>query len=1371
MNSNSSMQNSMNETIKADIENGTINVVDSDGFAFQNQASERAEGVNDEEMLNDVSKSTTNMKIIEEIKMQKITEAIQKSDVYRNLEAIPSINVRRLLPEMVSMYIQNDTSVAMTEANYNIDNELLNSVIQTVKEKRIDSPVDGIVTNNDGTRNVIESAEQVHAITGRPVNEILAEQQFMSVLSTNEMNFLKENKLEDRFLQFYEKSYLGKENQADFVQKVRDLKDIYDGIDRYYQAKRDSANTLKEEDFIDDIDVMQNRAERENLIRSLYPDRVEGDNIVDDDGNKFDIASDEATALFYKLEANKNYTFAEWKKIEESMHRSAKGYTFLNSGEKDEENNVYTGIFSVSSEYQLDLMKTFFGNDMHTEEYTEEQRKKYENTVNKIAKDHSDDPLIKEFYIDGKVDFEKARITTQKFINVYNANKVIDDIITRVEFSNDSKTIDIENLSEKDKKNVLLDIVLATREPQHREIAAMLACKIKTNDKMSASMLKNISDRRTINEDEALSLFNQLCKTDLKYDNPEFKQLVNNRLLSAENYEQIAYEEKSKYPNQNENGQEAGSDRSKEDATMKSLGEKENKKIDELKEKLEEKKANTPASVTENNLKSYFNKNVPLDGIDCANALSIKCLYVKECQRDFEKKYGRNAETPEERARMFSDIDPDSAAYAIRAFMQSNVAIFGDVLKNGNLIDVDAVEKMIDENHLKNRNGNVNIENLVRNVEYITENSREKDDRAIKILAEIQTAFNEYKESNSEYHGKENKSQIDTNNRKKEDTILKLIKSLPNNYILNSTILDGKNGQKDLLDVISKRFDKDTQKRFLQEIYDLVDSREKMELDNSKPAEKENDKYNKMLIPINGNIFRKAGRRIKLFTKGIANKLKFNINKKIPNIINKFRNKIKHKNEKNTETKINATDGLGRFYDKLNNSGLKDLLPEKVENGELPKNEKNPEITRKINAIDDLENFYDKLNNGDLKDLSPEEVDKLKQQKAVGVILGKYVTGTNQDKIVDKNGNTFSVTSPRGMSVVEERIIEEYKTFEQWKVMEDAIYETDFGKPYPDRAYGFFTDKAEVAIIKSFYKNGMNRDEPKQRQMDNFEKQLSEIATKNPDLPFVRFMKDKEGKIDVNLARIESQKFVNAYKLKKVEENINFRNIKYAKKDLDLITLNREQQEQLFADIVIASTKTEMREETTDLIKKIKLNGEPICDISKDSLVTTDEAVEIFNQYTGNNYKLDDYKFQDILQSRLINEQNYNSILNEIESSINNNEKENSINNNEESLGDSKPIKMRQPRGKGKISTSQKAIIDQIKNGKEQDTQQGANTDFVESQSYNPWKLSPEAQKIYENRLKIIRSAQQRIRETSGKQADNTETTSIDNNGKDEVIL
>ena len=122
------------------------------------------------------NRSIEDLRTIEELKRSKVAEAVQASTVYNNLSEIPGLNTKEFLNSIVDMYMLLDAK-APGNPEY-IDFESLNIIINTVKEHEIDLVQNGIVTNDDGSINRIESAEQIRDMTGIPVSQILAQNKY-----------------------------------------------------------------------------------------------------------------------------------------------------------------------------------------------------------------------------------------------------------------------------------------------------------------------------------------------------------------------------------------------------------------------------------------------------------------------------------------------------------------------------------------------------------------------------------------------------------------------------------------------------------------------------------------------------------------------------------------------------------------------------------------------------------------------------------------------------------------------------------------------------------------------------------------------------------------------------------------------------------------------------------------------------------------------------------------------------------------------------------------------------------------------------------------------------------------------------------------
>ena len=232
------------------------------------------------------------LKSIEEAKRTKVTEAVQASTVYNNLISIPGINTKELLITMVEMYMELD-SKALGNPEY-IDLESLNIIINAVKEYEIDSKSNGIVTNEDGSINKIESAKQLSDMSGVPVSDILAHNKVGAL--TSDVKLFKNDIAKS------EKVY---ESLVTVVADKKKAKEIYDNIVDY---------SLNLENLNDYYEYVENGEEFEDLgITNEFKTKDE----IEITGLYYELRNDKIKKIYGKeLSQLKGEDLREAKKIE-----------------------------------------------------------------------------------------------------------------------------------------------------------------------------------------------------------------------------------------------------------------------------------------------------------------------------------------------------------------------------------------------------------------------------------------------------------------------------------------------------------------------------------------------------------------------------------------------------------------------------------------------------------------------------------------------------------------------------------------------------------------------------------------------------------------------------------------------------------------------------------------------------------------------------------------------------------------------------------------------------------------------------------------------------------------------------------------------
>lgn len=207
------------------------------------------------------------LKAIEEAKRTKVTEAVQASTVYNNLANIPGINTKDLLVTMVEMYMELD-SKALGNPEY-IDLESLNIIINSVKEHEIDSMDNGIVTNEDGSINRIESARQLSDMSGVPVSDILVHNKVGALTSDVRLfqnDIVKSEKVYDNLASLY-------------FGNLKKVKEVYDNILDYSLNLDDLNEYEKIVEAFDDLNMTdsfetKDQVEMVGLIYEVYNEKI-----------------------------------------------------------------------------------------------------------------------------------------------------------------------------------------------------------------------------------------------------------------------------------------------------------------------------------------------------------------------------------------------------------------------------------------------------------------------------------------------------------------------------------------------------------------------------------------------------------------------------------------------------------------------------------------------------------------------------------------------------------------------------------------------------------------------------------------------------------------------------------------------------------------------------------------------------------------------------------------------------------------------------------------------------------------------------------------------------------------------------------------
>ena len=205
----------------------------------------------------------------------------------------------------------------------------------------------------------------------------------------------------------------------------------------------------------------------------------------------------------------------------------------------------------------------------------------------------------------------------------------------------------------------------------------------------------------------------------------------------------------------------------------------------ELSDQLLEKGKHTPFKCADVNISKYLS-NLELTSPDCANAIAIKTVFLKECEKGFINKYKRKPESKEDFETMVK-MDSTTESYkGIKRFMQANMHCFGDVLSGNNKLNASALEKMVKENPLADKPSNISLEDLEEGILLAAEAGLEEDKKYVKDFLKFKNVVNNYEKLNDRANGKPNPIDLEaTKNEAKE-----YLKKLPTNYLLSNVIIN-----------------------------------------------------------------------------------------------------------------------------------------------------------------------------------------------------------------------------------------------------------------------------------------------------------------------------------------------------------------------------------------------------------------------------------------------------------------------------------------------------------------------------------------------------------------------------------------------------
>lgn len=697
------------------------------------------------------NRSVEDLKTIEELKRSKVVEAVQASTVYNNLSEIPGLNTREFLNSIVDMYMVLD---AKTPGNPEyIDFESLNIIINSVKEHEIDLVQNGIVTNDDGTINKIESAEQIHDMTGIPVSQILAQNKYDNSFEISNVRY-----------------------NASSQQKMFEV--ILGNCD----------GDTKEANIIYNNYMKQQRAKEKFLDENKELKLTEKDKTPRVKGKKFKIAGKE-------VEVTSVVNSAAFKQLK------GKKLTYLGT-------HTYKYMETLED---VDIIQLGYDYNIFDKDIPDEKKQEYLQDLKEIQEKHPNNKFINKMLDkNGNINFAKAVAFAKIFEKNYNNEKNKVDLEEYLK----EDSIELFKMDTPKKRQFLLDIYIGSTSKD--EYTKKLAQDLLSRTKSQGVELFS-KDWGDLTPEMVLNIYNSEFTTDYKADSPNFKRLIEmrklNSLTAEGKFDKIRYS----IENQGKNDIEFSS------SNEKKAFSKVSDRVEILKSQIKELGMGNARREKEIEIANVLDK-LEFKGTDCANALTVKLLYAKLCERDYALSHGKYPETKEEKAYAYKNLVAHTDANALSQYMKRNPAIFGDFIADVQNMDIKEVEKMLEQNRLKSSKENISIDKLMKEVEYAGIKGGEKDlevnEKVVDFRMKLALLRKYEKMAGKRNISSEEKAEAKENFEKYKEEFKKTLRELPTAYKTSALVLR----------ILEGNLNKRTQEEIFKVIKDsIIEEKEKVQ--------------------------------------------------------------------------------------------------------------------------------------------------------------------------------------------------------------------------------------------------------------------------------------------------------------------------------------------------------------------------------------------------------------------------------------------------------------------------------------------------------------------------------------------------------------
>ena len=441
---------------------------------------------------------------------------------------------------------------------------------------------------------------------------------------------------------------------------------------------------------------------------------------------------------------------------------------------------------TMESLEDVDIVQLGYEYKIFDKDIPDEKKQEYLQDLKEIQEKYPDNEFINKMLDkNGNISFEKAVTFAKTFEKNYNDEKNKGDLEEYLQ----EDSIELFKMDLLKKRQFLIDIHIATTsENKYRqELAREILSRTKSEGVELFS--KAWGD---LTPEMVLNIYNSEFVTDYKEDSSTFKRFIEMRKLNSLTAEGKLDKVRYSIENQEKNNIELSS--SNEKKSFAKLTDR----VEILKSQIKDLGMGNSRREKEIEIANVLDK-LELKGADCANALTVKLLYAKLCERDYALSHGKYPETKEEKVYAYKNPISHTDANAVSRYMRRNPAIFGDFITDIQNMDFKEVEKMLEQNRLKSSKENISIDKLMGEVEYAGIKGAEKD----LAVSEKVTDFNmkvalvrKYEKlSNKKKNiSPEEKAEAEENFEKYKEELKKSLRELPIRYKTSALVLKNLEG-------------------------------------------------------------------------------------------------------------------------------------------------------------------------------------------------------------------------------------------------------------------------------------------------------------------------------------------------------------------------------------------------------------------------------------------------------------------------------------------------------------------------------------------------------------------------------------------------